>query len=125
MGSALEVNASDWKREVLESDVLAVVDFWHERCPWCLRLNPVIDEVAEEYEGRVKFVKFNVLARPENRDVAIRHGIMGTPTLMFFCEGRSVETAVGFMAKERLKDTVDGVLKRHRECVKQSTALKV
>ena len=124
MGSVLEVNAGNWKQEVLESDVLTVVDFWHERCPWCLRLNPIIDEVADGYNGRIKFVKLNVLASPENRDLAIHQGIMGTPTLVFFCEGRSVRTAVGFTAKDRLKNMLDEMLEKHRECVGQSTELK-
>jgi len=49
---------------------------------------------------------------------------MSTPTLLFFCEGRSVEGAVGFMPKERLKKTLDDVIEKHRECIKQSTELK-
>jgi len=49
---------------------------------------------------------------------------MGTPTLIFFCEGRAVETVVGFTPRERLRDRLDDVLKRHRECVGQSTELK-
>ena len=124
MGSVVDVDAGGWKQEILQSDVLTVVDFWHDRCPWCLRFNPIVDEVAEEYKGRMKFVKLNVLLSPENREIAIRHGIMGTPTLVFFCEGRPVETAVGFTSKERLKQTIDNVLARHKECVKQSTELK-
>jgi len=125
MDSVLEVNASDWEREVLRSDMLTIVDFWHEHCPWCIRLNPVFDEVAEEYKGKIKFVKLNVLQSLDNREIAIRHGVMSTPTLVFFCAGRPVEEVVGFMPKERLKKTLDSVLEAHRECVKQSTELKI
>ncbi len=57
MESVLEVNASNWEQEVLQSDILTVVDFWHDRCPWCIKLNPVYDEVAEEYGDKTKFVK--------------------------------------------------------------------
>lgn len=52
MGSTIEVNASNWGKEVLKSDILTVVDFWHNRCSWCLRLNPIFSEVAEEYKGK-------------------------------------------------------------------------
>ncbi|MGQ9460580.1 MAG: thioredoxin family protein [Candidatus Bathyarchaeaceae archaeon] len=121
----IEVNANDWEQEVLRSDILTVVDFWHEQCPWCLKLNPVFEEVAKEYEGKIKFVKFNVLQNPANREIAIRHGVMGTPTLVFFCAGRPVEEVVGFMPKERLKKTLDTMLETHRECVRQSTELKI
>jgi len=124
MGSVLEVKASNWEREVLQSDVLTVVDFWHDRCPWCIRLNPIFDEVAGEYKGRVKFAKLNILESPDNQKIAIDYGVMSTPTLLFFCEGRPVEGSVGFMPKENLKKILDDVMKRHRECVKQSTEIK-
>ena len=72
MKSVLDVNANNWEQEVLQSDILTVVDFWHDRCPWCLRLNPIIDDVAREYEGKIKFVKLNVLTISANREIAIR-----------------------------------------------------
>lgn len=124
MGSVLDVNADNWEQEVIESEVLTVVDFWHEHCPWCIRLNPIFREMAEEYEGKVKFVKLNVLESPENREIAIKYGMMSTPTLMFFCKRRPVEEVIGFMPKERLKKIVDDVLEKHMECIEKSTKLE-
>jgi thioredoxin 1 len=124
MGTVLDVDAGDWRQEVLNSNILTVVDFWHDRCPWCLRLNPIFNEVSEEYKGKIKFVKLNVLETQTNREIAIRHGIMSTPTLMFFCEGRPVGQALGFMPKEQLKRLIDDMLQKHRECIDQSTELK-
>jgi thioredoxin 1 len=124
MGTVLEVNADNWEQEVLKSDILTIVDFWHDRCPWCLQLNPVYDEVSEEYKGKVKFVKLNVLETPANREIAMHHGIMSTPTLTFFCEGRPVSQTLGFMPKEHLKKLVDNVLQKHRECIEHSTKLQ-
>ncbi|MFQ6127210.1 MAG: thioredoxin family protein [Candidatus Heimdallarchaeota archaeon] len=125
MRSVLEVNASNWEQEVLQSDMLTIVEFWHNRCPWCTELAPIFNEVAEEYKDKIKFVKLNVLENPGNRKIAIHHGIMSTPTLMFFCEGRSVGKDVGFMPKERLKKILDDMLEKHKECIKQSTELKI
>jgi len=125
MGQVLDVTAENWEREVLKSDKLILVDFWHERCPWCTKLNPVLEEVSREYEGKVKFVKLNVLEKPENREIAIRYGVMATPTLIFFCAGRPIEGIAGFMPKERLKKIIDDMLERHRECIKQSTQLEL
>jgi len=125
MGSVLEVNAVNWEQEVLRSSILTVVDFWHEHCPWCIQLNPVFDEVAEDYKGKIKFVKLNVLESPDNRELAIRYGVMGTPTLIFFCARRPVEEVVGFIPKERLKNTLDDMLSRYKECIGQSTELKI
>jgi len=120
----LEFDSSSWDQEVLRADKLTVVDFWHNHCPWCIKLNPIIDEVAEEYEGKIKFVKLNVLESPGNQEIAVRYAVMSTPTLMFFCEGRPVGQVIGFMPKERLKKILDDMLDKHKECVKQSTELK-
>jgi thioredoxin 1 len=124
MESVLELNASNWEQEVLQSDILTVVDFWHNRCPWCVKLNPIFSELAEEYEGKIKFAKLNVLANSDNRGIAVHHGVMSTPTLLFFCEGRPVEQNVGLMTKEQLRKIMDDMLERHTKCIKQSTELK-
>lgn len=123
MGNVLELNAANWEREVLQSNVLTVVDFWHEHCSWCIQLNPIYEEMAEEHEGKIKFTKLNVLQNPDNREIAIRYGIMGTPTLAFFCAGRPLELFVG-VSKERLKNRLNEMLGQHKECVQQSTVLK-
>ena len=124
MHGVLDVEADDWDKEILQSDTLVVVDFWHEQCPWCKRLEPIYKEVAREYEGKVKFAKLNALESQENRDIAVKYGIMGTPTLVFFCEGRPIEMVAGFQPKERLKQLVDDVIDKHQECIKKSTELK-
>ena len=123
MGNILEINADTFERDILKSDILVIVDFWHEHCPWCLRLNPLFDQVSEEYQNKVKFAKLNVIKSPENRDVASKYGVIGTPTLKFFCGGRPVEERVGFLSKEQLKKSIDDVLAKHRECINKSTEL--
>ncbi|MEM2320708.1 MAG: thioredoxin domain-containing protein [Candidatus Bathyarchaeia archaeon] len=124
MSHVLEVEAENWEREVLQSDILTVVDFWHERCPWCIMLNPIFEEVAEEYGDRAKFVRFNVLKSPRNRDIAIRNGVMGTPTIAFYCNGRHLGSLVGFVPKDHLKHAIEDFMLRYKECVRQSTRLK-
>lgn len=125
MGIVLDVKADDWEKEILKSDILTIVDFWHDRCPWCLQLNPIINEVSEEYKEKVKFAKLNVLENPANREIATHHGIMSTPTLMFFCEGRPVSHTLGFMPKENLIKLIEDMLQKHKECIKQSTKLQI
>lgn len=125
MSSLLEVNAGNWEQQVLHADMLMVVDFWHEHCGWCLRFEPILNEVSEEYKDRIKFVKLNVLADPDNKKIAFQHGVMGTPTLVLFCSGKPIEHLVGYMDKEKLKKQLDDLLGRYRECAKQSTELKI
>lgn len=124
MHSVLDVNADTWEREILRSDTLVLVEFWHDQCIWCKRLEPIYSEVAEDYKGKVKFAKLNVLDSRENQRIGVRYGVMGTPTLIFFCDGKPVETVVGFQPKERLKQLVSDMIDKHRECIEKSTELK-
>ena len=87
-------------------------------------LNPIFDEIAVEYEGRIKFAKLNVLESPSNQEIATNLGIMSTPTLMFFCNGRPVGQTVDLMPKEDLNKTLDDMLRRYKMCIKQSTDLR-
>ncbi|MEM1586152.1 MAG: thioredoxin domain-containing protein [Candidatus Bathyarchaeia archaeon] len=124
MSYFLDVDVESWVREVLQSNILTVVDFWHERCPWCIMLNPIFEEVAREYKDRVKFVRFNVLKSPRNRDIAIKNGVMGTPTIAFYCGGRHLGSLVGFVPKDHLKHAIEDFMFRYRECVGRSTKLE-
>jgi thioredoxin 1 len=104
--------------------MLTVVYFWHNQCPWCLRLNPIFNEITEEYGGRIKFAKLNVLENPANQEIASNFGIMSTPTLLFLCSGRPVGQIVGLMSKEDLEKAMGDMFLRHRQCLSQSTELR-
>jgi thioredoxin 1 len=77
---------------------------------WCLRLNPIFNEITEEYRGKIKFVKLNVLENPANQEIASNFGVMSTPTLLFLCSGRPVGQIVGLMSKEDLERAMDDML---------------
>jgi thioredoxin 1 len=124
MEGVSEVSAGNWQQEVSQSTMLTVVYFWHNQCPWCLRLSPIFNEITEEYSGRIKFAKLNVLENPTNQEIASNFGIMSTPTLLFLCSGRPVGQVVGLMSKEDLEKAMDDMLLRHRQCLSQSTELR-
>jgi len=127
----MNVTAEIWEKEVLESEIPVIVDFWHERCSWCLELNPILEAVSTEYTGQAKFVKLNVLENRENRQVAIQYGVMSTPTygvmstftMKFFCKGRTVGEIVGYRPKNQLREEVEKILHQHKECLEKSTVL--
>ncbi len=121
----VETNAANWKEEVLESKELVVVEFWHPQCPYCKMLEPVYAELSKEYAGKLKFAKFNVLKSEKNQKLAAKYGIMGTPTLKFFCQGRPVQDIVGALSKDYLRQGVEFAIKKHRECAEKSTPLKL
>ena len=120
----VEADADTWNREVEKADNLTVVYFWHDECPWCLRLNPIFNEVSQEYASRIKFVKLNIMGNQANREIAANYGVMSTPTLVFFCHGRPVGQSVGFMPKEQLEKSLVDVLQRYKTCLSQSTELR-
>ena len=124
MGKAVELSIDSWEKEVSQSETLTVVYFWHQQCPWCFRLTPIFDKVAEEYAEKIKFAKLNVLENSANQEIATNMGIMSTPTLMFFCNGRPVGQTVGLMSKEELSKILDDMLGRYKICIKQSTDLR-
>ncbi|MFQ6081198.1 MAG: thioredoxin family protein [Candidatus Bathyarchaeia archaeon] len=121
--SVVDVSAETWKGEVLESDIPVVVDFWHHQCGWCRALNPIYGELSSEYMGRLKFARLNVLESHENQHIAMQYGVMGTPTLKFFCESRTVGEIVGHRPKNLLKEEINKILHQRKECLEKSTAL--
>ena len=102
-----DVSDNEWDSEVLSNDTPVLVDFWAPWCGPCKMVAPVVDELAEEYDGKVKFVKLNT---DDNIETASKYGIRSIPTLMVFKGGEAVEQVVGFRPKSELKKSLDKVL---------------
>lgn len=104
---AQSVNDSNFKELVLDSPIPAVVDFWATWCGPCKQLAPIVDELAEAYQGKIAIFKCNV---DEASDVPMQYGIRSIPTLLFFKNGELVEKSVGFVAKGALTAKLDNLL---------------
>lgn len=103
-GRPIEVGDGQFTDEVLKYASPVLVDFWASWCGPCRMVAPVLEEVAKDYEGKLKVVKVNV---DDNNETASRYGIMSIPTMMLFKNGEPVETIVGFRKKEELSDIID------------------
>lgn len=115
-----DVKAGDWAKEVMESDLPVAVDFWHDNCVWCRRLDPIYETLAREFEGRMRFGKLHVFREGE---IAQRFSILGTPTVKFFCKGREVHEIVGFRPEGAFREEVERVLENYENCIESSTSL--
>jgi len=92
--------------EVLQSEIPVLVDFWAEWCAPCLMIAPVLDKLADEYSGRVKFGRLNV---DENQNTAAEYSIRAIPTLLLFNGGRVVDKIVGVVPTAQIKRALDAV----------------
>ena len=104
---ALEFNDANFQTEVLESDKLTVIDFWAEWCGPCRAIGPVIEELAKEYEGKVKIGKVNV---DNNPNVSVNYGITSIPAILFIKDGKIVDKQIGAVPKSVLDKKIQANL---------------
>jgi thioredoxin 1 len=103
----LELKDDTFDREVTQSDIPVVVDFGATWCQPCKRLAPIVEKLAQEYEGRVKIAKFDIDDSPQ---VPARFGIMSVPTVIFFKDGERVDQVMGLVPEENLREKVEALL---------------
>ncbi len=107
MAKILNVNESDFQKEVLESKVPVIVDFYAAWCGPCKMLGPILEEIAEETD-KVKIVKVDI---DENIHLAQQFGLMSVPTLLIFKEGEEVGKEIGFRQKVQILEIIEKVTK--------------
>jgi thioredoxin 1 len=105
--TVLELTDSNFENEVIKSDVPVLVDFWAEWCQPCRMLAPTIDELANEYEGKVKVGKVDT---DSNRQVSVDYGISAIPTVILFKNGEVHKKFVGLTPKDQFKEALDAAL---------------
>ena len=99
MADMQAVNEADFQSEVLDSSQPVLVDFWATWCQPCKMLDPLVKELAYEWQGKVKVVKLDA---DQNPNLLMKYGVMGIPTLLLFKSGQPVERVTGYQSKDNL-----------------------
>jgi thioredoxin 1 len=107
MAKTREVNDGQFESEVLKAEVPVLVDFWAPWCGPCRMVEPIVEELAEEYADKVKFLRMNT---DDNVNTASQYGIRAIPTLLVFKSGQPVGQVIGFRPKSDLKKVIDQAL---------------
>ena len=105
--SIIHVTDSSFEDEVLSSDKPVIVDYWAEWCGPCKMIAPLLDELANEYQGKLTVAKINI---DENQETPQKYAVRGIPTLMIFKNGEVAGTKVGAMSKSQLSAFVDSLI---------------
>lgn len=101
--SVIKLTSKNFEEEVMKSELPVIVDFWAEWCGPCRMQSPIVDDLAETMQGKLKVGKVNV---DEEGDLAAKYNIMSIPTLLFFNKGNVVNTAVGLHSKQEILDLI-------------------
>jgi thioredoxin 1 len=108
MTKPIEISDASFDKQVLQSKIPVLVDFWAPWCRPCLMAAPVLEELAKEYAEKITFAKLDV---DQNAQTAAKYNVMAIPNLIIFKEGKPVSQIVGYKPKEELKRDLDAVLR--------------
>lgn len=107
MGNYIELSDGNFEQEVLKSEIPVLVDFWAEWCAPCRMIEPIIDELAQQYNGKIKIGKMDVDKNPQS---SMNYGIRSIPTLLFFNAGQAVDQLLGAVPRQQIEDKMAALI---------------
>lgn len=107
MGQVIHVTDQNFQDEVLNSPIPVIVDFWATWCAPCRMIAPIVEEIAREYDGKIKVCKLDV---DNNPNTAINYGVRSIPTLLYFKNGRLISATIGAVGKSKIVEEIQKLL---------------
>jgi thioredoxin 1 len=117
MPEVIDIQVTDWDKEVASSELPVIVEYWHQKCVSCLQMLPIYKQLPDRIGDRVKLTRMNILDSRENRIFAIEQGIRGTPTFSVYCGGRPIGEVVGVRTLEELEQEILSLVKIKDSCL--------
>ena len=105
--ATLQTSDSNFEKDVIESNLPAIVDFWAEWCGPCKQIGPILEEISNEKIDLINIYKLNI---DENPEIPQKYGVRGIPTLMLFKDGKLLDTKVGSLPKNSINEWIDNTL---------------
>ena len=107
MGKPFPVTDQEFEEQVINAGMPVLVDFWADWCGPCKIIAPIVEELADEYDGQISFAKVDVDSNPQS---ATQYGVRSIPTLLIFKNGKPVDQVVGAVPKEELKKRLEAIV---------------
>ena len=117
MTQLIDIQSTDWEKEVSQEESPVMVEFWHHKCVVCKEMEPIIEKLPELLGDSAKLVRMNLLESKENRKFAIRGGIRSTPTFVVYCKGEPTGQIIGGREEAEFIDEVKMLVENAGKCI--------
>ena len=117
MSDILDIQSTDWEKEVVNEKNPVVVEYWHDKCVVCKEMKPLYEAQPDKYSEAVKFTRMNLLQSKENRIFAIKSGVRSTPTFVVYCTGRPIGQIIGHRETEDFTTELKMIIENADSCL--------
>lgn len=117
MSGIIDIQSTNWEKEVTQETLPVVVEYWHNKCRVCKEMKSIYEAQPNKFGTKIKFTKMNLLESKENRIFAIRGGIRSTPTFVIYCMGRPIGQIIGYRDLDDFTSELEVIIGHANNCL--------